>query len=312
MSSLAKAVTLECRALPVVRGLFEQTGIVVHEHTRPGQDMSDRLAGYETLVHFFLDTPICARYVVNSGIRRVVVAGPASGAVDEPVLLTSHGIALFDTPGRTVRSVAEHTVCAIFSLAKNILPVAYGLAQGQWPRLLGREIKGQKVGLVGFGAVAREVASMCRGLGMVVWVAASEERRQDIVDMGCEPVDLGALLKGCDFVSLHKRLVAENRGLLSAAMLALMRPDACLINTSRAELIDGPALLASLDRGGLAAAALDVFETEPLPTNSVYRVHKRVMATPHSAWLTTQAVCNLVASVGDFLSGQQHAVRQIH
>ncbi|MGB5494923.1 MAG: NAD(P)-dependent oxidoreductase, partial [Sedimenticolaceae bacterium] len=164
---------------------------------------------------------------------------------------------------------------------------------GAWPRqrCMGREIGGKVLGLIGFGAIARQTAQRAQALGMSImahdpFVAATEPAWHDV-----QRSELDGLVANADVVSLHLPLTDDTRGLLDARMIAAMKQGAVLINTSRGGIVDEDALIASLRAGHLAGAALDVFETEPVTAASGARFAGigNLVLTPHIAGVTRES-----------------------
>jgi glyoxylate reductase len=144
--------------------------------------------------------------------------------------------------------------------------------------LLGRDLHGATLGLIGLGEIGRAVARRARGFGMRVLGWSRTPRRVE----GVEPRELPALLAESDFVSVHLALAPETRGLLGARALASLRPGAILVNTARGGIVDEAALAAALASGRLAAAALDVYASEPLPPTSPLLTAPNLVLTPQS------------------------------
>lgn len=190
--------------------------------------------------------------------------------------------------------VAEHTIALIFALAKKI-PGAVRLQQkhewGQqrlWdelPRV--REIAGATLGLIGLGAIGRAVVKNAKAFGMRV-IAAREhpEKGTEGADQVFGPAQIDEVFRRSDYVVLATPFTANTTGLANAARLALMKPDACLINVGRGPLIDEEALAAALREKRIAAAALDVFPKEPLEPHSLLWDVPNLLITPHTAALT--------------------------
>jgi (S)-sulfolactate dehydrogenase len=155
----------------------------------------------------------------------------------------------------------------------------------------GREVLGKRLGLIGFGATARQVARRARALGMSILANDPHIRRDDPAwrEFDAAPAALDDLLRGSDAVSLHVPLTDETRGLIDARRLTLMKPDAVLINTARGGIVDEAALARALQAGTLAGAMLDVFEREPLPGGSALAGVPNLILTPHIAGLTREA-----------------------
>ena len=174
------------------------------------------------------------------------------------------GIEVFNAPGRNAEAVSDFTVGMIICEARNIARGHHGILTGRWIRDYSNsgmipDLPGRTVGLIGCGAIGMKVAKKLSGFDMTLLgydPFASAERYKEA---GIEPVELDELMARADFVSLHARLTAENRHLIDARRLALMKPTAYLINTSRAGLIDEAALVEALRAKKIAGAALDVY-----------------------------------------------------
>lgn len=202
------------------------------------------------------------------------------------------GVRVLWTPGANAVSVAEMTMALMLSLARDLPGLRERLAHGGWRDfgLLGRELAGTTVGLIGFGAVGREVAVRCRAFGQQVLVCDPHLDAQHAVARGAIGVEFEELLARSDIVSLHCDLNAATARLIDGRALSRMKPGAWLINTARGGLIDEAALLSALDAGRLAGAALDVFATEPPPAGHSLVGHPRVLCTPHVAAFTAESI----------------------
>jgi len=199
------------------------------------------------------------------------------------------GVLVTNVPDYSVEEVAVHTLGLLLSLTRR-LPEALRLVAGGGWGLDGlrpiRRISGLQVGLVGFGRIARLLASYLAALGCQVVV------HDPFVAPGPDTpplVTLGELLGGCDVVSLHAPLTPRTRGLIGAAELATMKPDAVLINTARGGLVDLGALIAALRAGQIRAAALDVLEVEP-PAGRLPDDLPGLLVTPHMAYYSEESI----------------------
>jgi phosphoglycerate dehydrogenase-like enzyme len=161
-------------------------------------------------------------------------------------------------------------------------------ASGGWQQTVGTGLEGKRLGVVGFGRLGQQVGRIGRAFGMqvVAWsqnldaaVAAEEE---------VEAVSKEALFSSCDVVTVHYKLSSRSSGIVGAAELALMKPSAYLINTSRGPLVDSAALVAALRSGAIAGAALDVYDVEPLPLGDPLRSAPNVVLTPHLGYVTEE------------------------
>ena len=205
---------------------------------------------------------------------------------------TARRIPVGHTPGVLTDTTAELAIALLLAAARRVVEADRFVREGRWQEwspdlLLGRDLFGSTLGVIGLGAIGRAVAARASALGMRVlgW------NRTPRPAVGVEPVSLADLLARSDFVSVHVALTEDTRGLLGAAALARMRPGAVLLNVARGGIVDEAALAAALASGRLAAAALDVFATEPLPATSPLRAAPNLVLTPHigSASLRTRA-----------------------
>ncbi len=213
------------------------------------------------------------------------------------------GVAIYPAIGANSLAVAEYVVATAMVLLRGAYLSSNDVAAGQWPRTRmsqGRETAGKTLGLVGFGEIGRMTAKLAQGLGMRVlaydpmlppdapaWSEAGVGRRE-----------LDALFGEVDVLSLHVPLTESTRGLVDAARLARMKPDAILVNTARGGVVDETALAATLRNGKLGGAALDVFDDEPLRAGSPLAGAPNLILTPHIGGVTRESnerVSSLIA-----------------
>ena len=204
------------------------------------------------------------------------------------------GIRVIPASGANARSVAEYVVTTAAMLLRGAYASSLELADGKWSRARlseGREALGKTLGLVGFGDIGRQAAALAQAFGMQVVAHDPMLSANDPVwsATGVEGVALDALLARSDAVSLHVPLVAATRHLMNAPRLAAMKPGAVLINTARGGVVDETALAGALRDGHLGGAALDVFEAEPLPADSVLAGVPNLVLTPHIGGVTREA-----------------------
>ena len=201
-------------------------------------------------------------------------------------------------------SVAEYVISGILMLMRGGAYFATNeVVAGNWPRtrLMGHEVKDKTLGLVGFGAIGREVAIRAISLGMrVIANDPLIERDDEIwVEAGVSPCDLHYLLGQSDVVSIHTPLTDQTRNLVDGAALRALKPGAMLINTARGGIVDERVLVELLRSGVLGGAMLDVFETEPLPADSHFKDVPNLILTPHIAGVTEESnvrVSSMVAT----------------
>lgn len=212
----------------------------------------------------------------------------------------ARGIAVTYCPGGNANAVAEHVFALVLSLGRKVVAGHTGLLDGPWPKakqhLVGQELSVRAMGIVGFGEIGKLVSRIARGFGMEVLVHDPFLKPEVAEQHSARLVGLDDLLSRAGVVSLHVPLTATTKHLINAERLALMRPDAFLVNTSRAGLIDEAAMVDALANGRIAGAALDVAEAEQQPGGDVAfggRVLGEVpnlLLTPHVAGQTEQAL----------------------
>ena len=204
------------------------------------------------------------------------------------------GIPVRNTPGTNARSVAEYTVAMMLDLSRKVSLINEKTREGRlpsfgMPETVGVELCSKKLGLVGSGHIASEVAQIAHdGFRMEIFCFNPHRSPEQIGALGMRPVsELRELFRICDYVSLHCLLTAESYHMVNAEVLRDANPHLILINTARGGLIDEPALYDALCGKKIAAAGLDVFETEPIPPQSTLWSAPRLIITPHVAGETT-------------------------
>ena len=205
----------------------------------------------------------------------------------------ARGVAVRPARGANEAAVAEYVIAALLILFRRAFNGREAMQRGAWPRdaLIGCEVGGKRLGLIGFGANARETAKRAAALGMTV-AAYDPFLSADAPEWElAERLELDALLGNSHAVSLHVPLTPETRGLIDRDALAGMRAGAILINAARGGIVDESALIEALRSGHLSGAALDVFETEPLDARSGARFADlpNLLLTPHVAGLTEES-----------------------
>src|SRR5262249_12988223 len=185
----------------------------------------------------------------------------------------------------------EHAISMLLAVARAIPQATASMKAGKWEKskLIGSEICGKVLGIVGMGNIGRLVAERGQGLKMKVIAYDPFLTAEKAQQLGVEPVSLDALLQRSDFVSIHTPLLPETRNLINAAALAKMKPTARLINCARGGIVDEAALADALREKRLAGAALDVFEQEPPPADHPLLKLDNVICTPHLGAATAEA-----------------------
>ncbi|MEV4053477.1 phosphoglycerate dehydrogenase [Amycolatopsis sp. NPDC049688] len=250
----------------------------------PG-DLVAALAGIDAAL--VANEPLTGDVLARAPRLRVIVrTGVGYDSVDVAAAARL-GITVSNLPGINANAVAEYTIGLLLAGARRLVQSASGVAQGNWPREDGRELRGSTLGLVGYGASARAVVPLARAFGMNV--VCTTNVPAGLRDPGVRFTGLPELLSTSDYVSVHTALTERTRGLLDAAAFARMKPTALLVNTARGAIVDEGALVAAVRSGQIAGAALDVVREEPLPADSPLRGVDGIVVYSHLAGQTAEA-----------------------
>jgi D-3-phosphoglycerate dehydrogenase / 2-oxoglutarate reductase len=228
---------------------------------------------------------------------------------------TAQRIPVVYTPDATTNAVAEHTLALMLALARQVCPAQAALREGHFSergRFTGTELAGKTLGIVGLGRIGARVAHMVVfGLGMQVHAYDPCVSKDSYSGPAILEDSLEALLAKADFLSLHVPLTPDTRQLINAHTLALLKPGCRLVNTSRGAVIDEVALVASLQAGQLAGAALDVFAEEPVPADHPLCQAPNILLTPHISSSTQECLERMSSQAAqgvlDVLEGRRPA-----
>jgi len=241
---------------------------------------------------------------IRAGRKLRVVARHGVGLDYIPVeTCTELGIPVVFTPDANTESVAEHVLGTMLALAHQVAQADRAVRTGRWSvrdRLLGIDLRGRTLGIVGIGRIGTRVAEICRGaFAMKVLGCDPDLEPSTIAARGAEPATLDQLLSESDFVTLHAPATKANHHLIDARALARMKRGSFLINHARGGLVDTAALTDALKSGQLGGAAVDVLEQEPPARDLELIVLDNVIVTPHSAALTDEAMLRMGSDAGD-------------
>ncbi len=212
------------------------------------------------------------------------------------------GVQVIHAAGENAVSVAEYVIGAMFVVVRGVYGMTPSMIAGEWPRqghAFGHELLGKTMGLVGYGSIARQVATRAAGLGMEIIAHDPFVPDDDPAWKTVRRVDMETLLASADVISLHVPLDEGTRNLIDAPALRRMKPTAVLINTSRGGIVDETALAEALLEGRLGGAALDVFASEPLGPEpaAVFATVPNLLLTPHVAGNTRESVDRVARSI---------------
>lgn len=237
------------------------------------------------------------RRVVEAARRCKVIARYGIGVDNVDVqAATSRGILVTNVPDYCVEEVSDHALALLLACARRVVWLDRTVRAGRWDArdaVPVRRLSGQTLGLVGFGKIPRLLARKARGLGLRVLAFDPYVDPSAMRELGVEPAELRPLLERSDYVSLHAPLTPQTEGLVDEAALRWMKPTAYLINTARGRIVDERALVAALERGWIAGAALDVLPTEPPPADHPLRKLPNVILTPHVAFYSEESLQEL-------------------
>jgi D-3-phosphoglycerate dehydrogenase len=246
-------------------------------------------------------------------LRRCKAIGRFGLGVDniDIAAATELGITVTYVPDYCMQEVSDHAMALLLALARKV-PQSNALVQaGRWdmPAVVPiHRLAGRVLGLVGFGNIPRALAPKAKAFGLRVVAHDPNVSQQALADVGVESMSFDRLLEISDFVSIHAPLLPVTRGLFNAEVFGKMKQGSYLINTARGPLVDEDALLAALDSGRLAGAALDVVAVEPLPKESRLIGRDNVVLTPHTGFYSVEALNELqtkcAADVARVLSGE--------
>jgi phosphoglycerate dehydrogenase-like enzyme len=224
-------------------------------------------------------------------LRLIVATGTANRVLDAAAAAERGIVVSWAGSGAGGSAGApELTWALLLALARRIPQAHASMRGGAWSNFLGPVLRGKVLGLVGLGRIGQTVARYARAFDMRVLAWSQNLAAETAAAHGATRVEKAALFRESDFVSVHYVLSERSRGLIGAAELALMRPTAYLINTARGPLVDEGALLAALRERRIAAAALDVYDIEPLPAPHPLRTLENVLLTPHLGFVTEEGM----------------------
>jgi D-3-phosphoglycerate dehydrogenase len=272
------------RLAPAAVAVLEQAGCTIHYMPAfPSAEAVTKLVRATAADAVLTRQGPVTAAAMNASARLRVVARHGVGVDDvDLAAAAARGIVVTRAPASNTPAVAEHTLAMILALAKQLRPIGAAMAGGGWredaPPV--RDMAGLRLGLVGDGSIGRAVKPLAEAFGMVVTLCGRAGALAD-------------LLAQSDVLSLHCPYSAATHHMIDAAALAAMPPGSFVVNTARGGLIDEAALLAALETGHIAGAALDVFENEPPPPDHPLRTHPRMIVTAHMAGTTPRSLVTM-------------------
>ncbi|MFH9083048.1 D-2-hydroxyacid dehydrogenase family protein [Streptomyces sp. NPDC017673] len=261
--------------------------VALREHLDGEDAVAAALAEYDIVVTLRERVPFPGSLIARLPRLKLLIASGMRNSVIDYAAAEAHGVTVCGTASSSTPPV-ELTWALLLGLARGIVQESNALrGDGPWQSTLGADLHGRRLGLLGLGKIGSRVARVGLAFGMRVGAWSqnlTEERAEEVgVELAGSKEEL---FRDSDFVSVHLALGDRTRGLVGAAELALMKPTAYLVNTSRAAIVDQDALLAALHEGRMAGAGVDVFDTEPLPAGHPMRTAPRLLATPHLGYVS--------------------------
>ena len=258
---------------------------VFQDHLASEDAVAERLAPFDVVCIMRERTPLRRSLLERlPKLKLIASTGPRNASIDLAAA-AERGIAIAHT-GYTSAPTIELTWALILASARHIAAEAASVRAGGWQHALGDDLDGKTLGILGLGNVGAGVAKVGLAFGMNV-IAWSQNLTSDVAKAaGARLVSKEELLRAADVISIHMVLSRRTIGLVGAAELALMKPSARLINTSRGPLVVEAALLDALGNRRIAGAAIDVFDIEPAPSDHPYRRSENLLATPHIGYVT--------------------------
>jgi phosphoglycerate dehydrogenase-like enzyme len=260
---------------------------VFNDHLADPAALVERLRPFDVVCVMRERTPL-SRDILQQLPRLKLIAstGPRNAAIDMRAA-AEHGIVVTATGYESTPTI-ELCWALILASARHLAHEAASVRDGGWQTRIGVNLRGKCLGVIGLGNIGKEVARIALAFGMTV-IAWSQNLTREIASAaGATLVDKDVLFRQADIVTIHLILSRRTSGLVGAAELALMKPTAWLINTSRGPIVDQAALIETLQARRIAGAALDVFDVEPLPADHPFRSLDNVLATPHIGYVTQE------------------------
>lgn len=258
---------------------------VFKDHLADDAAVIERLMPFEVICAMRERTPLNRQRLEKlPNLKLIVSTGKRNASVDMKAA-EELGIEIKPT-GYIGTGAPEMTWALLLAAARNIPLENHNFISGKWQTSIGIDITGKTIGIIGLGNIGSKIASYARAFDMNVIAWSENLTEEKAAAAGAKLVSKETLLKEADFVTIHLVLSDRSRSILKKEDLELMKPTAYFINTSRGPLVDEKALIEILEQKKIAGAALDVFDTEPLPADHPFRTLKNVLATPHIGYVT--------------------------
>jgi phosphoglycerate dehydrogenase-like enzyme len=266
------------------------------------EDLVERIQDAEFVINVRARTPFTRDVLQRChNLKLISIWGTGTDNVDLAAA-GELGIRVANTPGVSAVSVAEHALMLMLAVARQIVQVDRRVREGKWPRAMVTQLHGKTLGLIGTGAIGKELARLGKGVGCRV-IAWTFHPGGSVAEW----VSLDQVFRVSDIVSVHVRQSPETREMIHRKHFEMMKRTAIFINTARGAIVREADLIHALQTGRIGGAGLDVFESEPLPSNSPFLSLPNVVLTPHSAGATPESaeagIAMAIENIFEFMKG---------
>lgn len=293
------ARVLICDHVEVERLALGNNITVDYKPTISREELLSTVAEYDGLI--IRSRTKVDREVLDRASRLKLVARPGTGLDNVDVeYAKNRGVTVVNSPESLVEAVAEHVMLLMLAVSRKVVEADASTKSGMWEKnsLMGRELKGKILGIVGFGRIGRRIAELAMSLGMSIIVYDVIPLPQDVLAaLKARVVPLDEIFSSSDFITLHVPMTPDTTHMVSAERIAQMKKGAVLVNTSRGGVVDETALAAALKEGRIGGAGLDVFESEP-PSGVILSAPNTVL-TPHIGGQTEEAQSDAIVGIGE-------------
>ncbi|MFH1821410.1 MAG: hydroxyacid dehydrogenase [Methanobacteriota archaeon] len=263
-----------------IRRLRKVAQVEVATELKP-PELLEHIKDYEVLV--VRSATKVTKEVIEAGKKLKIIARAGAGLDNVDVVAAkARGIKILNTPEAPTEAVAELVIGFMLSWARHLPQADSSMKQGKWLKseLMGTELKGKTLGIIGTGRIGQTVGVMAKAFGMRIIAQDCVSYPEFVERTSCEYADLGKVLKESDYLTIHLPLTAETKHMIGKDQLSLMKPNAVLVNASRGKIVDEDALVEALKSGKIAGACLDVYEREPPVDSPLLKLPNLVLA-PH-------------------------------
>lgn len=261
--------------------------VVFRDHIADDDKLIAALSGFDVVCMMRERTPIMKPQIDRlPNLKLIITTGAHNASLDVDAAKT-RGITVCGTRS-SGHATSELTIGLMLALSRRIVEQHESVRRGGWQVGLGEDVRGKTLGIIGLGKLGAQVGAIGKALGMNIAAWSQNLTDEKAAAGGAKRLSKEDLFRQSDFITIHYKLSPRSTGIVGAAEIALMKPTAFLINTSRGPLIDEKALIAALEAGRIGGAAIDVYDEEPLPADHPFRRLPRVITTPHVGYVSLE------------------------